>query len=507
MRRAGGAAVALLALLAATGSSLAAQEGKTPQLTLEEAIARAEASSPALRQAANDLELNRVERQSTWATEVLPRLRLDLLETGYNGRLTRVNTDFFGNPIENPDAEFAYFSGTRQGLGLSWTLQGRSLLNRLDAHRATVEEREVGLAAARHALRTRVRRAFFDALQQEALLDVERELARVFGFRHRRLLHDLTLHAGFGGAPRRTVAITGASGLIGSELLHFLTSGGHRVLRLVRSRDAARADDAVYWSVAEQEIDAEGLAAADSVVHLAGEPLVQLPRWTEEKKRRILDSRVKGTELLSRTLAGLHRGGPGVLVSASGITYYGGRGDEVLTEESGPGKGFLADVCQAWEAATRRAEGAGLRVVRSRTGPVMSPAGGMLERILPPFKMGVGGRIGSGRQYVAWIDMDDVVGVLHHALMDRELRGPVNAVSPNPVPNAAFVDTLARVVHRPSLVPVPAFALKAALGQMGKETILDGQRARPARITAAGYRFLVEDLEDSLSHQLGRQET
>ena len=335
---------------------------------------------------------------------------------------------------------------------------------------------------------------------------VERELERLFRFRARRLLHDLTLHAAFADRPRRTVAITGASGLVGTRLRHFLTSGGHRVLRLVRSREAARADDAVFWSVEAQEIDADALARADAVVHLAGEPLVQLPRWTEEKKRRILESRVKGTELVSRTLAGLHGGGPDVLVSASGINYYGGRGDEVLTEESRSGTGFLAEVCRAWEAATHRAEGAGLRVVHSRSGPVMSPAGGMLERILPPFKMGVGGRIGSGRQYVAWIDMDDMVGVLHHALMDGSVSGPVNAVSPNPVPNAAFVDTLARVVHRPSLVPVPAFALKAALGQMGKETILDGQRARPARILKAGYRFQVEGLEESLRFQLGRQE-
>lgn len=335
---------------------------------------------------------------------------------------------------------------------------------------------------------------------------VERELERVFRFRHRRLLHDLTLHARFDGSLRRTVAITGPSGLIGTALRHFLTTGGHRVLRLVRSREAARAPDAVYWSVADGEIDAEGLRAADSVVHLAGEPLVQLPRWTDEKKRKILESRVDGTELVARTLAGMHHGGPGALISASGINYYGGRGDEVLTETSAPGKGFLAEVCQAWEAATRRAEGAGVRVVHSRSGPVMTPAGGMLERILVPFKMGVGGRIGSGRQYVAWIDMDDMVGVLHHALMDPGLSGPVNAVSPNPVPNAAFVDTLARVVHRPSLVPVPAFALKAALGEMGEETILNGQRARPARLLSAGYRFLVEDLEDSLRHQLGRQE-
>ncbi len=335
---------------------------------------------------------------------------------------------------------------------------------------------------------------------------VERELHRVFPFRHRRLLHDLTLHDRFRDQPRRTVAITGASGLVGTALTHFLTSGGHRVLRVVRSRDAAAAADAVYWSVQDQEIDADGLAAADGVIHLAGEPLVQLPRWTEAKKRRILESRVRGTELLSRTLAGFHGRGPRTLVSASGVNYYGDRGDTIVTEDTPPGRSFLAEVCQAWEAATRRAEGAGLRVTHVRSGPVMSPAGGMLAQILPPFRMGVGGRIGSGRQYVAWIDHDDAVGILHHALMDPDVSGALNATSPHPVTNATFVDVLARVVHRPSLVPVPAFALKLALGEMGEETILHGQRAKPARTLGSGYRFLVEGLEECLRYELGREE-
>lgn len=334
---------------------------------------------------------------------------------------------------------------------------------------------------------------------------VERELSRLFPFRHRRLLHDLTLHARHRDAGRKTFAITGSSGLIGTALRHFLTTGGHDVLRIVRSRDEAAAPDAVFWDVQKQEFDGALLRGVDAVIHLAGEPLVQLPRWNAEKKRRILESRVKGTELIARTLAGLHDGAR-ALVSASAVGYYGGRGDEVLTEDSRPGTGFLSEVCQAWEAATRRAEGAGVRVVRSRNGIALSPTGGMLKQILVPFKMGVGGRIGSGKQYVPWIDLDDMVGLLHHAALDGSVQGAMNAVAPDPVPNATFVDILARVVHRPSLVPVPAFAVKAALGEMGEETILKGQRARPARARDAGYRFLLEGLEDSLRFQLGRVE-
>ena len=334
---------------------------------------------------------------------------------------------------------------------------------------------------------------------------VERMLERLFVFRERRLCNDLTLHGRWRNRPRLSIAITGAGGLIGSALRHFLATGGHRVVSLVRTRDQARAKtDAVYWSPDRDEIDAEGLRGVDAVVHLAGEPLVQLPRWTAEKKRRILESRVRGTELIARAVAGLHDDGPKTLVSASAVGYYGDRGDVVLTEEANPGKGFLPGVVQAWEGATRRAHGAGVRVVMLRFGPVISPAGGMLDKMLPPFRMGIGGRVGSGRQYVSWLDLDDVTGIVLHAIMDKKLQGPVNVCAPHPVPNTTFADVLGRVLGRPTLIPVPALVVQAALGEMGRETLLAGQRAKPARLLESGYSFLFEGIEDSLRFQLGR---
>ncbi|MDX1567917.1 MAG: TIGR01777 family oxidoreductase [Longimicrobiales bacterium] len=350
---------------------------------------------------------------------------------------------------------------------------------------------------------------------------VERELERLFRFRHRRLRHDLDrLAAGaraqraslnpekddpdggtaFGAEPL-TVAITGASGLVGGHLSAFLRAGGHRVLALVRSRD--RLDrDSVYWNVEEGEIDAEGLEDADVLVHLAGEPLFAL-RWTDEKKRRIMESRRKGTRLVSETLARMDRG-PRLLVSASGVHFYGDRGDEILTEESGPGEGFLAEVCREWEEATEPAVQAGLRVVTLRTGVVLTPEGGALEKMLLPFKTGLGGRLGGGRQFFSWIDADDHVGLIHHILTNRELRGPVNAVSPGSVPNAVFTDTLGRVLGRPTLVPVPSLAVKVAMGEMGETMLLEGQRARPAAALESGFEFRFPDVEASLRHELGR---
>ena len=334
---------------------------------------------------------------------------------------------------------------------------------------------------------------------------VERELARAFDFRKRRLSADILGHSVWRHRPRLSVAISGARGLIGSALSHLLTTGGHSVRPLVRSREAAsRVPGALYWSPARGEIDREGLRSVDAVVHLAGEPIVQLPRWTPGKKRRILESRVRGTQLISDTLAGLRDKGPSTLVSSSGIGYYGDRGDEVLDEEAGCGNGFLAEVTRAWESAARRASSAGLRVVLQRQGPALCPTGGMLKKLLVPFRAGIGGRAGSGRQYVPWIDLDDAAGVILHALMDDRVAGAINACSPEPVTNATFADVLGRVLGRPALVPLPASAVRACLGEMGEEVLLFGQRAHPARLLEAGYRFRFEHLEDSLRHQLGR---
>lgn len=330
---------------------------------------------------------------------------------------------------------------------------------------------------------------------------VQRDLERSFAFRHRRLAHDLELHARFANRPRLSVAITGSSGLIGTALGHLLTSGGHRVVPMVRDRDRA-VDGAVYWNVEEGVVDVEGLRGVDALVHLAGEPIKAM-RWTEAKKKAIRDSRVKGTELVARTMAGFHDG-PSTLVMASAVGYFGGRGEEILTEASSPGRDFLARTCVEWEGAADRAQRSGIRVVKIRNGLVVSPRGGALPLTISAFKTGVGGRVGSGRQYVAWVDLDDLTGIYHHALMDSSVKGVLLGTGPHPITNSTFTDVLGRVLNRPTLIPVPAFVVKAALGQMGKELLLQGQRVRPAATVAAGYRFRHESFEESLRHQLGR---
>lgn len=329
---------------------------------------------------------------------------------------------------------------------------------------------------------------------------IEKELDRLFRFRARRLRTDLARHAA--GRRRLTVAISGASGLIGSALSHFLTTGGHRVIPMVRDRREL-GEGGVYWNPDTGEIDARGLAEADAVVHLAGASIAG-GRWTDERKRRIKESRVKGTSLIARTLTGL-RDGPKTLVSASAVGYYGNRGNERLTEEAGPGKGFLAEVTREWEGATRPAQRAGLRVVLLRGGVALSPGGGALGQMLLPFKMGVGGRLGSGKQYLSWIDLDDHVALILHCVEDDSLSGPVNATSPHPVTNAAFTSALGRTLGRPTVIPVPALAVKAIFGQLGKEALLWGQRVLPARALESGFSFAYEGVEDSLRFQLGRE--
>lgn len=333
---------------------------------------------------------------------------------------------------------------------------------------------------------------------------VKGELGRLFRFRYRRLATDLERHRLHADRPRLRVAISGASGLVGRALSHFLTTGGHTVLPLVRPGAAAR-DGAIHWNPRTGEIDVAALARADAVVHLAGASIAG-GRWTEDRKKVIRESRVQGTEVLARAMASLGSSGPRVLVSASAVGYYGNRGDERLDEGAAPGDGFLADVVKAWETATGPAERAGIRVVRMRTGVVVSPAGGALGQMLLPFKMGVGGRLGSGRQYFSWVDLDDLVAAFVHALHDPGLQGPVNATAPNPVTNSAFTDALGRVLGRPTVLPVPALAVRAAFGQLGEEALLWGQRVLPVKLERSGFRFLYEGVEDSLRFQLGRME-
>jgi len=277
-----------------------------------------------------------------------------------------------------------------------------------------------------------------------------------------------------------------------------LQARGDDVTRLVRRTPQT---GEARWDPDGGQIEARALEGHDAVVHLAGIGIGD-HRWTEDHKRAVLDSRVKGTTLLAKTLAGL-TDKTSVMASASAVGYYGLRGDEVLTEDADAGTGFLADVCKQWEASTGPAEAAGVRVARFRTGIVLSPHGGAIKQMLLPFKLGLGGRIGSGRQWWSWISIDDEVGAILHVLDHSAQRGAVNLTAPNPVTNEQFTRTLNGVLRRPTLLPTPTFALKAMFcGEAVNEMFLGGQRVAPARLQADGYAFRHPDLEGALRHLL-----
>jgi len=304
------------------------------------------------------------------------------------------------------------------------------------------------------------------------------------------------------------VLLSGSHGLIGSELAAYLPAAGHDVVRLVRRSPSAAGDvptgpGETRWDIEAGSMDPGALEGVDAVVHLAGEGIAA-HRWSSAHKRRVLDSRVRGTRLLAEAAAGA-ASRPTVFVSASAVGFYGDRGDEELTEESLPGAGFLAGVCSQWEAATEPAESAGVRVVHLRSGIVLSPKGGALARQLPLFRLGLGGRLGSGRQWMSWVSLDDEVGAIVHALAEPGLRGPLNVTAPQPVTNAELTRALARVLRRPALARAPGAALSAVLGsEMAKEMLLAGQRVLPAKLSATGYRFGHPELEPALRHLLGR---
>jgi uncharacterized protein len=295
------------------------------------------------------------------------------------------------------------------------------------------------------------------------------------------------------------VLISGATGLIGETLIPELERDGHRVIRLTRS--PASSED-IGWNPSAGEIDASRLEGIDAVVHLAGESIAE-GRWTPAKKRRILESRQQGTRLLAEKVAGLPDP-PEVMVSASAVGYYGDRGNELLREESGPGSDFLAEVCKAWEAAADPAREAGIRVVHPRFGLVLSPKGGALGRTLPIFKLGGGGRIGSGRQWWSWVALDDVVGAILHALTNDSVKGAVNVGSPNPLTNAEYTRVLGRVLNRPTFFPLPAPAARLVLGEVADALLLASQRMEPAKLKETSYEFRYPELEGALRHLLGR---
>jgi len=292
------------------------------------------------------------------------------------------------------------------------------------------------------------------------------------------------------------IAVSGSTGLIGSPLVAALTGRGHEVVRLMR-RPMATAEPALQWDPERGTIDRAGLERerADAVIHLAGENV--FGRWTEAKKQRIRDSRVQGTRLLGETLAGLERR-PATLLAASAIGYYGDRGAEALTEQSGSGDDFLAEVARAWEAATAPAGRAGIRVVNMRFGIVLTTKGGALGKMLPPFWLGLGGPIGSSNQSVSWIELGDAINAILHLLDRQDLAGPVNITAPTPVTNREMATTLGKVLHRPSIVPVPSFALRIAFGTEGAEMLQSGQRVLPERLLASGFQFRYPVLEPAL---------
>jgi hypothetical protein len=297
------------------------------------------------------------------------------------------------------------------------------------------------------------------------------------------------------------VAITGASGLVGTALAAALGRGGHRPIRLVRT--VARGTDEIAWDPAAGTIDASSLEGVGAVVHLAGAGIGD-KRWTPEYKAVLLDSRVRGTDLIARTVAGL-RTPPTVLLSGSAIGWYGDRGDEQLTEASGPGSGFLADLCTAWEAATAPAEHAGIRVAHLRTGIVLSKRGGALRKQLPLFKIGFGGRMGAGRQWQSWISLTDEVGAIVH-LLGTDVRGAVNLTAPNPVTSAQFAHALGTALRRPTVFPVPRFGPRLLLGRELADTLLfEGQRVLPARLTESGYAFRHPTIDVALPAELGSE--
>ena len=295
------------------------------------------------------------------------------------------------------------------------------------------------------------------------------------------------------------VVVSGASGLIGTALTAELARAGHRVIPLLR----ASREGGLRWDPEREVIEAAGLEGVDAVVHLAGEPIAG-SKWTPEQKARILESRTKGTALLATTLGGLQNP-PKVMVSASAVGYYGNRSDEILTEESDRGTGYLADVVEQWEQAAHPASDAGIRVVHPRTGIVLSPKGGALQQLLLPFKLGLGGKQGTGTQYMSWISIDDEVGALIELLNDAELVGPVNLTAPNPVTNAEFAHTLGKVLSRPTVLPTPMLPLKLRFGpELVQSLLLDGQRVLPARLQAQGYPFKAPDLEGALRGLLAK---
>ena len=342
---------------------------------------------------------------------------------------------------------------------------------------------------------------------------IRQKLSRMFDYRHEVTKQDIMLHQQHKGEKMK-IAITGSAGLVGSALVPFLTTGGHEVKRLVRpggsglniTGPASQLVSEVHWNPLTGEIDKESLEGIDAIIHLAGEPIAG-GRWNTETKKQIQDSRIQGTRLISQTISDLQTP-PKVLLSASAIGFYGDRGDETLNEESQSGAGFLSEVCESWEQETDSAK-KNVRVVNLRFGIVLSPAGGALAKMLLPFQLGIAGNLSVlGRQYMSWIGLDDVIGIVHHALTNEDLNGPINVVSPNPVRNSEYTRTLNRVLGRPfpmNRFPIPSFGARALFGEMADALLLSSTKVEPSCLVQTDYEFRHPKLEGALRFMMGRK--
>ncbi len=368
-------------------------------------------------------------------------------------------------------------------------------------HRHRMEAQPDGSSVLEDTIRYRLPLPPLGSLVADAY--TREALERLLRWRHALTRADLERHAAFAVRGARTVAVTGARGFLGAALVPFLTTGGHAVRRVGRGAGSdVRWDPMAAADAGAVRALAAALDGVDAVVHLAGSSVAE--RWTAANRAAIRESRVRSTRLLAEALAAMPVK-PEVLVCGSAIGVYGAqRGDAWLDESSAPGDDFLAEVGQAWEAAARPAVEAGIRVVLARTGIVLNPAGGALRKMLLPFQLGAGGRLGPGTQWMSWISREDWVGAVHHVLQSPAVRGPVNVVGPEPVTNATFAATLARILHRPALAPVPAVALRALLGAMADGTVLASQRVRPGVLASSGFTFLHPTLSSALRFELGR---
>lgn len=328
---------------------------------------------------------------------------------------------------------------------------------------------------------------------------IRKQIDAMFQYRHQKTVADLTTHSQFKDKGTMHVAVTGATGLVGRELTPLLTTGGHEVTRLVR-REAGEGE--VRWDPQADTFSADALDGVEAVVHLAGKNIAS-NRWNAKVKAEIRDSRVGPTRALCEGLARMQNP-PKTLVCASAIGFYGNRGDETLDESSAAGEGYLPEVCQQWEAATQPASEAGIRVVNLRFGVILSPKDGALKKMLLPFQMGAGGILGSGKQYMSWIAIDDAAGVILHAMMTEALTGPVNAVAPESCTNHTFTKTLGRVLSRPTIFPMPGFAARLVMGEMADDLLLASTRVEPKRLLDTDYDFRQPTLEAALRHLLGR---